>query len=72
MLISHLVWIKRAMPGNVAAKRCLARVRRASRKIEGSWETEQLLIGFHLGDEIKDIRLPEANIVGAYLTLHRP
>ena len=41
------------------------------KNIEGNWEMDQILIGFHVNVETQDFRLPDANIDGDYLTLHK-
>ena len=40
--------------------------------VEGTWEEEHILLGFHVNVETKAIRLSDANIEGASLTIHKP
>ena len=40
--------------------------------VEGTWEEEHILLGFHVNVESKVIRLPDANIEGARITIHKP
>ena len=42
------------------------------KEVEGTWEEEHILLGFHVNVETKVIRLPDANIAGASLSIHKP
>ena len=42
------------------------------KRIDGAWVEESILLGFHVNVQIKRIRLPGANVEGAWLTVTNP
>ena len=42
------------------------------KKIEGEWAEAEILLGFHVNVQTKRIRLPDANIEGAWATISKP